>query len=73
MRLTGQISSLFILFLRKNFERTKTLHKQKPTNKTKTSEQKQQRQQFLASTKTSKKGKIVYLRFGAFFTLKLFS
>ena len=40
MRLSGQISSLFILFLQKNIECTKTLHKQKSTNKTETSEQK---------------------------------
>ena len=33
------ISSLFIFFLRKHFNRTKTRHKQKPTNKTKLSEQ----------------------------------
>ena len=40
MRLSGQISSLFILFLRKNIECTKTLHKQKSTKETETSEQK---------------------------------
>ena len=36
----SSISSLLIIFLRKDFERTKTRHKQKPTNKTKLSEQK---------------------------------
>ena len=45
-----------------SFKSTKTRHKQKPTSKTKTSEQ--QRQQFFACIKTSKKVKIV-LRFGA--------
>ena len=34
------ISSLFIFFLRKDFKRTKTRHKQKPANKTKISKQK---------------------------------
>ena len=39
--LINTMSSLFIyLFLRKNVKRTKTRIKQKPTNKTKTSEQK---------------------------------
>ena len=33
-----KIPSFFIFFLRKYFERTKTRHKQNPTNKTKTSE-----------------------------------
>ena len=33
----GTISSLFIFVLRKNFNRTKTSHKQKPTDKTKLS------------------------------------
>ena len=41
------ISSQFIIFFfRKGFQRTKTQIKPKPTNKTKTNEQKQQRQQF---------------------------
>ena len=35
-----RISSQFIFFLRKDFARTKSRHKQKPTNKTKTSKQK---------------------------------
>ena len=38
--LLSTILSQFIFFLRKNFERTKTRHKQKRTNKTKLSEQK---------------------------------
>ena len=37
---TGTISSLFIFVLRKNFNRTKTSHKQKPTDKTKLSKKK---------------------------------
>ena len=38
--LLSTILSQFIFFLRKNFERTKTRHKQKRTNKAKLSEQK---------------------------------
>ena len=38
--LLSTILSQFIFFLRKNFERTKTRHKQKRTNKTELSEQK---------------------------------
>ena len=42
---------VYLFFLRKNFNRTKTLTDKKRTNKTKIIEQKQQqRQQFLAST-----------------------
>ena len=72
MRLSGQILSLFTFFYEK------ILSVQKPTNKNQLTKQKQankkqQRQQFCARTKTSKRGKIVYLRFGAFFTLKIFS
>ena len=38
MRLSGQFQvCLFFFFLQKNFKHTKTHHKQKPTNKTKTS------------------------------------
>ena len=47
MRLPGQFQAcLFVL--RKNFKHTKTQIKLKPTNKTKTRDQKQQRRQFFA-------------------------
>ena len=44
MRLSRQFQASFFFFLRTNFKRTKTQIKPKPTNKTKASEQKQQRQ-----------------------------
>ena len=56
-----------ILSVQKHFTSKNQLTKQKQAKK------KQQRQQFCARTKTSKRGKIVYLRFGAFITLKIFS
>ena len=40
MKLSGQFQVCLLFFLRKKFERTKTRHKQKSTNKTKTSKQK---------------------------------
>ena len=64
------ISSLFIylfFFLRKDFKRTKTRHKQKPTNKTKLSKQKATKATFFRTHKNSKRGKLFVLRFGAFF------
>ena len=67
------ISSLFIylfFFLRKDFKRTKTRHKQKPTNKTKLSKQKATKATFFRTHKNSKRGKLFVLRFGAFLLLK---
>ena len=61
MRLSGQFK--FSFFLRKDFARTKTRRKQKPTNKTKLSKKKQQRQQLFACTKTSKRGKSFFCIF----------
>ena len=48
MRLSGQFQVCLFFFLRKDFERKKTHHKQKPTNKTKISNKKQQRWQYFA-------------------------
>ena len=56
LRLSGQFQArlLFIylfFFLRKDFKRTKTRHKQKPTNKTKLSKQKATKATFFRSHK----------------------
>ena len=40
MRLSGQIRICLFCFYKNDFKRTKTCHNQKPTNKTKISEQK---------------------------------
>ena len=53
------ISSLSLFFLRKYFECTKTRHKQKPTNKTKTSKHRRTKTTIFTDTKTSKRVKIV--------------
>ena len=65
MRLSVQfLASLFIyLFLRKDFERTKTQINQNQPTKTKISEE---RQRFFALTKASKKVEIVCFRFWCF-------
>lgn len=62
MRLSGQRQS----FLRNNFEHTKAQFKQKSTNKTKRSEHKQQKKQFFARAKSSKRMKIVCFAFCCF-------
>ena len=73
MRLLGQFQAGLLFFLRKDFERTKTQIKPKPTNKTKTSEQKTTKATFFRAQKLLRGGKLVILRFGTFFTLKFFS
>ena len=71
MRLSGQFQACLFYFLRKDFKRSKTHHKQKPTNKQQANT-KQQWQQFFVCTVTSKRVKIVCLHLGSFFTLKIF-
>ena len=66
------ISGLFINFLQKNFERTKTKIKPKPTNKTKTSKQKTKKASFWVQ-KLLRGEKLFVLHFGAFCALKIFS
>ena len=66
------ISSLFI-FLRKNFKRTKTKLKPKPTNKKKLSKQKTTKATIFRAEKLLRGETLFILRFGAFFTLKIFS
>ena len=73
MRLLGQFQAGLLFFLRKDFERTKTQIKPKPTNKTKTSEQKTTKATFFRAQKLLRGGKLVILRFGTFITLKFFS
>ena len=73
MRLLGQFQAGLLFFLRKDFERTKTQIKPKPTNKTKTSEQKTIKATFFRAQKLLRGGKLVILRFGTFITLKFFS
>ena len=68
--LLSTILSQFIFFLRKNFERTKTRHKQKRTNKTKLSKHKTIKATIL---RLLRRRKSFILHFGAFFTLKIFS
>ena len=57
------ISSQFIFFLRKDFKRTKTQIKPKPTNKTKTSKQKTIKAIFFCAQKVLRGGEVVILRF----------
>ena len=65
------ISNQFIIFfLRKDFERTKTCYKQKPTNKSKISNQKNNKEQFFALTKTFKRVKIICFAFWCLFYLQ---
>ena len=58
-----QDNSKTVYFLRKDLERTKTQIKPKPTNKTKISEQKQQRQTRFRAEKLLRGGKLFILRF----------
>ena len=70
MRLSGQFqASLFLYFLRKDFERTKTQIKPKPTNKNKSKRRKIKVTIFRA--KNLLRGSD--LRFVAFCTLNIFS
>ena len=72
MRLLGQFQAGLLFFLRKDFERTKTQIKPKPTNKTKTSEQKTTKATFFRAQKLLRGGKLVILRFGTFFYAQIF-
>ena len=73
MRLSGQfLAYLFFFFLQKNFKLSKTQIKPKPTNKTKTTEQKTTKATIFCTQKHLKDGKLFTLRFGAFFMLKFF-
>ena len=66
-------TSLFIFFfLRKDFKRTKTRHKQIPTNKTKISEQKSTKATSFDAQKRLRGGKLFILHFGAFLRSKSF-
>ena len=56
------ILSQFILFLRKNFKRTKTQIKLSPTNKTKLSEQKKTKATIFCVQQLLRGGKLVILR-----------
>ena len=58
-----RLSRQFQFFLRKYFERTKTQIKPKPTNKTKTSEQKTKKGTIFNAQKASKRKKIIYFVF----------
>ena len=60
-------------FLRKDSARIKTLTNKKPTNKTKTSEQKNNKGNNFLCAQTSKGVKVAYFAFGAIYTLKIFS
>ena len=62
-------SEFILFFLRKDFKRTKTHHKQKSTSKTKLSQQKERQQ--LLQRKTSK-GEIVCFAFWCFFYAQTF-
>ena len=73
MRLLGQFQAGLFFFLRKDFERTKTQIKPKPTNKTETRKQKTTKATFFRAQKLLRGGKLVILRFGTFFTLNFFS
>ena len=68
LRLSGQFQvCLLSFFYRKVLNAQKHVTTKKTTNKTKTSEQKNQRHYFLARTKTSKRVKIVCCAFWCFF------
>ena len=62
-----------IFFLRKDFACTRTLTNKKPTNKTKISEQKNNKGDNFLRAQTPKGIKVAYFTFGAFFTIKIFS
>ena len=55
------------IFLRKDFKRRKTLTNKKPTNKTKISEQKTNKDDDFLHAQTSKGIKVACFAFGAFF------
>ena len=69
------ISSEFICFNEKTRKKSinKTIQKQKSLNKTKISKQKTTKTTIFCSKKLSRGRKLFILRFGAFFTLKVFS
>ena len=61
--IVNEIIRTILIFLQKNFERTKTQIKQKSTNKTKTSKKKNNKGNNFSRRKTSKSGKVVYFEF----------
>ena len=63
MRLSGQFQACFFFFLRKDFKRTKTQIKPKPTNKTKTSKKKTTKAIFCCPQKLLREGEVVILSF----------
>ena len=69
MRLSGQFQAC-LFFYEENFERTKTRHKQKRTNKTKLSKHKTIKATILRLLRWRKS---FILHFGVSFTLKIFS
>ena len=74
MSLSRQLSrqACLFFFLRKDFKRTKTRHKQIPTNKTKISEQKSTKATSFDAQKRLRGGKLFILHFGAFLRSKSF-
>ena len=67
IEVTGKISNLFIFFLQKDFKRTKALTSKEPTNKTKISEQKNNKGNNFLRAQTPKGVKVACFAFGAFF------